>query len=81
MLSIADVVEILSLPLLGIIPENEEVLRASNLGTPVVLHNPMGAAARAYMTAARRLTGKQMDVVIPGERRGLLTKLFGRRAA
>ena len=81
MLSIADIMEILSLPLLGIIPENEEVLRASNLGTPVVLHNPASAPARAYMDAARRLTGKQTDVAIPSEKRGLLNKLFGRRAA
>jgi septum site-determining protein MinD len=81
MLSIADVLEILSLPLLGIIPEDKEVLRASNLGAPVVLSNPAGAPARAYMDAARRLLGKQIDLAIPGEQRGLLTRLFGRRAA
>lgn len=81
MLSIADVLEILSLPLLGIIPEDKEVLRASNLGTPVVLSNPAGAPARAYMDAARRLSGQQIDMVTPSERRGLLNKLFGRRAA
>ena len=81
MLSIADVLEILSLPLLGIIPEDQEVLRASNLGTPVVLSNPAGAPARAYMDAARRLSGQQIDMVIPSEKRGLLNKLFGRRAA
>ena len=81
MLSIADVLEILSLPLLGIIPEDKEVLRASNLGAPVVLSNPAGAPARAYMDAARRLSGQQVDMVTPSERRGLLNKLFGRRAA
>ncbi len=32
MLKVEDVLEILSIPLLGIIPESEEVLRASNLG-------------------------------------------------
>ena len=32
MLSIEDVLDILSIPLLGVIPESEEVLRASNLG-------------------------------------------------
>src|SRR5262252_7035758 len=37
MLSIADVLEILSIPLLGVVPESEEVLRASNVGTPVTL--------------------------------------------
>ena len=37
MLKTEDVLEILSIPLLGIIPESEEVLRASNLGSPVTL--------------------------------------------
>lgn len=81
MLSIGDVLEILSLPLLGIIPEDKEVLRASNMGAPVVLNSPASAPAHAYMDAARRLMGNQIDVVIPSEKRGLLTKLFGRRAA
>ena len=81
MLSITDVLEILSLPLLGIIPEDKEVLRASNMGAPVVLNSPASAPAHAYMDAARRLMGNQIDMVIPSEKRGLLTKLFGRRAA
>ena len=81
MLNIPDVLEILSLPLLGIIPESEEVLRASNLGTPVVLNNPASAPARAYQEAARRLMGEQLDVTVPNDKRGLFTKLFGRRAA
>src|SRR6476646_1944060 len=37
MLNIEDVLEILSIPLLGIIPESEDVLRASNLGAPVTI--------------------------------------------
>src|ERR1700760_4224230 len=47
MLKTEDVLEILSIPLLGIIPESEEVLRASNLGTPVTLGNPNSVAAKA----------------------------------
>ncbi|NVO15718.1 MAG: septum site-determining protein MinD [Rhodoplanes sp.] len=81
MLGIADILEILSLPLLGIIPESQEVLRASNLGTPVVLSDPASAPARAYTEAARRLEGEDVEIVIPAEKRGLFTKLFGRRAA
>ncbi|MFZ1882827.1 MAG: septum site-determining protein MinD [Rhodoplanes sp.] len=81
MLNISDVLEILSLPLLGIIPESEEVLRASNLGTPIVLNNPASAAARAYLEAARRLMGEELNVTVPSEKRGLFNKLFGRRAA
>src|SRR5258707_10106409 len=54
MLNIDDVLEILSIPLLGIIPESEEVLRASNIGAPVTIANAQSAPARAYMDAARR---------------------------
>src|SRR5467141_3116847 len=81
MLSIEDVLEILSTPLLGIIPESEEVLRASNLGSPVILSNAASAAARAYLDAARRLKGDDVPMSIPSDRKGLLDKLFGRRAA
>src|ERR671924_47879 len=46
MLNIEDVLDILSTPLLGIIPESEEVLRASNVGSPVTVNNPISAPAR-----------------------------------
>jgi septum site-determining protein MinD len=81
MLSIEDVLEILSTPLLGIIPESEEVLRASNLGSPVTLSNAASAAARAYLAAARRLKGEDVPMTIPNDKKGLFDKLFGRRAA
>ena len=81
MLKTEDVLEILSIPLLGIIPESQEVLRASNLGTPVVLANPEAAPARAYMDAARRLLGEQIPMTVPGEKQSFLGKLFGRRVA
>ncbi len=42
MLKVEDVLDILSIPLLGIIPESEDVLRSSNLGTPVTLGSPLG---------------------------------------
>src|SRR5436189_5936892 len=58
MLNIDDVIDILSTPLLGIIPESEEVLHASNVGTPLTLGNASSAAARAYLDAARRLLGE-----------------------
>jgi septum site-determining protein MinD len=81
MLKVDDVLEILSIPLLGIVPESEEVLKASNLGAPVTLNNPLSAPARAYKDAVRRLKGETLDMAIPSDRRGLFGKLFGRRAA
>ena len=81
MLSIEDVLEILSIPLLGIIPESQEVLRASNLGSPVTLNSAQSAPARAYFDAARRLKGEKLAMAVPSESRGILNKLFGRKAA
>ena len=81
MLNVEDVLEILSIPLLGIIPESTEVLRASNLGSPVTLNNPLCAPARAYFDAAKRLNGEALEIVVPSDRKGLFGKLFGRRAA
>ena len=81
MLSIDDVLEILSCPLLGIIPESKEVLLASNVGSPVTLNNAMSAPARAYFDAARRLKGEQIPMVVPGESNSFFNKLFRRKAA
>src|SRR6266542_6748079 len=81
MLTIEDVLEILSTPLLGIIPESEEVLRASNFGSPITISNPSSSLARAYVDAARRLKGEVVEMTIPGAKKGLFNKLLGRRAS
>ena len=81
MLKTEDVLEILSIPLLGIIPESQDVLKASNVGSPVTLADPNSPPARAYMDAARRLVGEAVEMQVPGEKRGLFGKLFGRRVA
>jgi len=81
MLTIDDVLEILSCPLLGIVPESKEVLRASNVGTPVTLNNPQSAPARAYFDAARRLKGEQIPMLVQGTTASIFTRLFARKAA
>ncbi|KXV71557.1 cell division inhibitor MinD [Acetobacter cerevisiae] len=81
MLGTDDVLEILSIPLLGIIPESGDVLRASNVGAPVTIAEPESAAARAYNDAARRLAGEKLEVTIPTERKGLFDWLFKRRVS
>jgi len=81
MLNIEDVLEILTIPLIGIIPESEEVLRASNVGSPVTMNNVASAPARAYLDASRRLNGDVVPMVVPSDKKRLFDKLFGRRAA
>jgi septum site-determining protein MinD len=80
MMKVEDVLEILAIPLLGIIAESPDVLTASNLGCPITLHNPASPAARAYDEAARRLLGETIAITAPMERRGLMSRLFGRKA-
>ena len=81
MISIDDILEILATPLLGIIPESQDVLRASNVGSPVTLNNPSSSPARAYADATRRLLGETIEMMVPAERKGLINLLLGRRAA
>jgi len=81
MMTIDDVLEILAIPLLGIVAESPDVLTASNVGCPVTLHNPGSAAARAYNDAARRLLGEDIAISTAPERRGFMSRLFGRKAA
>jgi septum site-determining protein MinD len=81
MLSIDDVLEILSCPLLGIIPESKEVLLASNVGSPVTLNTALSAPARAYFDAARRLKGENIPVLVPNESNSFFNRVFGRKAA
>jgi septum site-determining protein MinD len=80
MLKVEDVLDILAIPLLGIVPESAEVLTASNMGCPVTLNSPESTPARAYVEAARRLLGEKLEVTTPVERRGLMSRIFGRKA-
>jgi septum site-determining protein MinD len=81
MLSVDDVLNILSIPLLGIIPESEDILRASNIGAPITMNGSTSLAARAYDDAARRLMGESVPLPIPEEKRSFLNRMLGRRAA
>src|SRR5690348_10486133 len=78
MLSVEDVKEILSIPLLGVIPESESVLRASNTGTPVAFDQE-SPAGRAYLDAVARFIGEQREMrFVQPERRSIFRSLFGR---
>ena len=80
MLKVDDVLEILSVPLLGIIPESPAVLQASNVGMPVVL-NEKSAAGQAYMDAVRRFLGEKVPQrFMETEKTGFFDRLFRRSA-
>jgi septum site-determining protein MinD len=62
-MTVENVLEILSIPLLGVIPESGEVLLSSNVGAPVTLGSPGSAPAQAYLDAARRLKGQATEII------------------
>src|SRR6201987_3231313 len=78
MLTVEDVKEILSIPLLGVIPESEWVLRASNTGTPVVLDEESPARRGPLASVARFLGERRAFRFLNPERRSLFRALFGR---
>jgi len=76
MLSVEDVQDILSLHLLGVIPESKSVLNASNSGTPVIL-DEKSRAGQAYSDVVARYLGEDVPHrFINGEKKGLFGKLF-----
>lgn len=80
MLNVEDVLEILAIPLLGIIPESQAVLRASNVGVPVILDD-VSTAGQAYSDAVGRFLGEQIEHRFTKPvKRGLFSRILGRTA-
>lgn len=76
MLSLADVNEILAIPLLGVIPESQAVLRASNSGQPVILDEESDAG-QAYADAVARFLGEAVAYrFVDDEKKTWLKRFF-----
>lgn len=80
MLGVSDVEEILATKLLGVIPESQSVLKASNQGTPVI-HDTESSAGQAYADAVARLLGEDVPHrFITVQQKGVFQRLFRRSA-
>lgn len=76
MMSVDDVTEILSIPLLGIIPDDEQVVIGTNQGTPVIsIHS---AAGTAYSNICRRILGEEVEFLDLNFAQSFLSRLVGR---
>ncbi len=82
MLKLEDITDILAIPLLGVVPESESVLRASNTGMPVIL-DPESHAGQGYKDAVGRFLGEKLPhrFIEPEKKGSLFKRLFGGRAA
>ena len=74
MMSVEDVEEILAVPLIGVIPDDEYVVVATNQGEPVT-GSPSGAGL-AYRNISRRLTGEEVPYLDLTARKGFFRRIF-----
>ena len=73
MMSVEDVTEILAVDLLGVIPDDEQVVIATNQGEPVVGEECL--AGKAYLDICRRLTGEEIPIDDFSKPEGILEKI------
>lgn len=78
MLDADDILELLAIKLIGIIPEDENVLISTNRGQPVVLE-PKSKAGQAFRNIARRLNGEEVPYLSMDEKEDIFKRLFGKR--
>ena len=76
MLSSEDILHILALPLIGLVPEDEDVVKSTNIGEPIVL-NEKSLVGEAYRRIARRLLGENVEFLDLKSNRGFFSKLKG----
>lgn len=74
MITANDVLELLAIELIGVIPEDENVIISTNRGQPIAL-DPKTKAGQAFHNIARRLMGEQVPFLNLDEREGLFKKL------
>src|SRR5690606_28094890 len=74
MLDIDEICTILAIDLLGIVPDDEHVIKAANSGEPIVM-NPNARASVAYRNIARRILGDSVPLMALEEKSGILNKV------
>ncbi|WP_223068269.1 septum site-determining protein MinD [Paenibacillus caui] len=73
MLDIEDVIQVLNIDLIGIVPDDEHVIKAANNGEPTVM-NPDSGAAIAYRNIARRILGDTVPLMPLNQKKGAFTR-------
>lgn len=74
MMDVDDIVDLLSIDLIGVIPDDEFIITQTNKGEPAV-SNRKAPAGKAYLEIARRILGDNIDVTVPGRDESFLSKI------
>lgn len=74
-MDVEDIVDLLSIDLIGVIPDDEYIITQTNKGEPAV-SNKKSPSGKGYMEIARRILGENIDITIPGRDEGFFSKIF-----
>lgn len=74
MMDVDDIIDLLSIDLIGVVPDDEYIITQTNKGEPVV-QNRKAPSGKAYMEIARRVLGENIEVTIPGREKGFFEKI------
>ena len=68
MMDVEDILDLLSIDLIGVVPEDENIITQTNKGEPAV-SNKKAPSGKAYTEIARRILGENIEVTIPGRKK------------
>jgi len=74
MMDVDDIVDLLSIDLIGVVPDDEYIITQTNKGEPVI-SNRKAPSGKAYMEIAKRILGESIEVTIPGKEKGFFARL------
>lgn len=74
MMDVDDIIDLLSIDLIGVVPDDEYIITQTNKGEPAVI-NKKAPSGKAYKEIAKRLLGENVEVNIPGKKEGLIAKI------
>lgn len=76
MMSADDVLEVLSVNLIGIVPDDENIVISTNTGVPLVGNNTL--AGKAFQNICLRVTGEDVPFLELGKKKNIFSKIFGK---
>ena len=76
MMDVDDIVDLLSIDLIGVVPDDEYIITQTNKGEPAIFKEK-APSGKAYTEIARRILGENIDVTVPGRKEGLFSKMKG----
>jgi septum site-determining protein MinD len=74
MMDVNDIVDLLSIELIGVVPDDEYIITQTNKGEPVVV-NKKSSSGKAYTEIAKRVLGENVEITIPGKEKGIVNSI------